>query len=64
VTTNIDTNTELKDCRLIVDQSESFRSCTWEMEEFGIKIDEARKQYFYPEGPEFRIEYIHERVED
>ena len=49
---------------LVVDQEEGLRDFKWEIEEFGINIEEGRKLYFYPEGPEFRIEYIHERVED
>lgn len=64
VTSNVDTNVVVETYGLAIDNPEGLSGCDWEFEEFGIKIEESRKPYFYPEGPEFRIEYIHERVED
>jgi len=29
----------------------------------GLELSEGNEEYFYPEGPEFRLEYIHNRVE-
>jgi hypothetical protein len=38
------------------------------IEDFGLFSDEEEFRgtngYFYAEGPEFRLEYIHDRVED
>jgi len=35
----------------------------WKGDEDAIGAEEARNLHFYPEGPEFRVEYIHKRVE-
>jgi len=60
---NFDLQKKVEHSHLVVGSFESDSTLVSNFEGSGISIDEGRKPYFYPDGPEFRIEYIHDRVE-